>query len=81
MTVRVTDADGASDDSVVAFMILPEPIGGALVIESGDFGEESLQTVGYPNFVYLESFISMPLGMRTKPSKTFQIHFKLKIQN
>lgn len=28
---------------------------------TGDFGESDYMTVGYPDFVYLESFIAMPL--------------------
>ena len=35
------------------------------VMTSTDFGLGLAQTVGYPDFVYLESFIAMPLARLT----------------
>ena len=48
-------------DSVVAIFTITESQNEAPSFTTGDFGGGTTQTVGYPDFVYLESFIAMPL--------------------
>ncbi len=59
------DAGGAAETSAVFNLLSSSSSapGGDVVITSGDFGDASLgQTVGYPGFIYLESFVSQPLA-------------------
>eukprot|EP00095_Tigriopus_kingsejongensis_P004204 maker-scaffold208_size258758-snap-gene-1.34 protein:Tk04204 transcript:maker-scaffold208_size258758-snap-gene-1.34-mRNA-1 annotation:"protocadherin fat 4" len=66
VTIRAEFNGGVStndfDDSIVLITIRVPGDNQSPQITSGDFGRSVTQHVGYPTFIYLESFVTMPLA-------------------
>lgn len=83
ITIRATfvnDPEIAFDDSIVLITVNEGTENEAPTFTSGDFGNTDTQSVGYPTFIFLESFISMPLTRITAidPNSQDKIKYSIK---
>ncbi|TRY78843.1 hypothetical protein TCAL_08974 [Tigriopus californicus] len=83
ITIRASyadDPDNAFDESIVLITVSEGDENEPPYFTSGDFGQTATQSVGYPAFIFLESFISMPLTrvIAIAPNSQVKIEYSIK---